>query len=228
MAGDMNDAVAGVRDLMLGVFRFTHVSWLGRTSLVLVLFMAGAAHGEPPLALTEGKPVSLRILAAKLRAGGTYPPMPECVAPGARCLDPPPFWLKAQVLATVHGDPVPSDIEVSGAEHFGMRGYAGLDQPVLLLVRTDGLHYEMARNSRVALLRHKSGALYVPAGNLEYMPWLPCDVAQIAETMLTAEFGRKAQRDAAKSGKREYVVSLAGLRAFLHKKEEASLPLACR
>ncbi|UUZ47005.1 hypothetical protein LP420_25730 [Massilia sp. B-10] len=150
MAGDMNDAVAGVRDLMLGVFRFTHVSWLGRTSLVLVLFMAGAAHGEPPLALTEGKPVSLRILAAKLRAGGTYPPMPECVAPGARCLDPPPFWLKAQVLATVHGDPVPSDIEVSGAEHFGMRGYAGLDQPVLLLVRTDGLHYEMARNSRVA------------------------------------------------------------------------------
>ncbi|UUZ47006.1 hypothetical protein LP420_25735 [Massilia sp. B-10] len=41
--------------------------------------------------------------------------------------------------------------------------------------------------------------------------------------MLTAEFGRKAQRDAAKSGKREYVVSLAGLRAFLHKKEEAQL-----
>jgi hypothetical protein len=39
-------------------------------ALALSLAIAGA-HGEQRLSLAQGKPVSLRILAATMRAGGT-------------------------------------------------------------------------------------------------------------------------------------------------------------
>ena len=167
-------------------------SWLPLT-LALALTLASVARAAAPttfpaIAEETARPL---LLVAQLTAGGYLPKRAPCDKPGTVCvdLDPPPFWLTANVISTVHGEAVPAALTLVTTSHYGMDEYLG-PAPGLYLARlaTDGNDFVMLRYAKAKLAKKKDGALYL----VVYAPgdiwWLPCSSTGLREAVSAEDF----------------------------------------
>ena len=158
----------------------------------LALTCAAAAANEIPKVYPTLDPGTSRslIVVAQLEAGGYFPKVDECgkIEPNrvTICMNPPPFWIQAKILSTVHGADAPATLYAVTGSHYGMPDYGST--PYLAALATDGKDFEMLRYANRPLSSNKQGDLYLMIRNATPLYWLPCGVAALREEVDAADF----------------------------------------
>lgn len=112
------------------------------------------------------------VAAVRFGTGAHLRQFPECSEPDVICMDPPPFRLRARVVAQLYGPPLPRTLWFASTSHYGIpRHDAGRLQLVHLV--SDGDTHVMPRYHRDEVGRDASGELMMPVYPHE-IPWLPC------------------------------------------------------
>ena len=208
--------------------------------------MLALAFGAMAQAAAQDQNATLQLLVAVLEPGGQLAPDPKCSRKDVICLDPPPFWLKANVIATLYGQNGPAYREIHGSSHYGMRQFSGRPRPSLLLARTEGARTVMLRNRVAELTADKAGTLFLIGRRSGYPGWLPCTIEQMQEELAEADFddedvtilpddfesaGVDASpehfRRTARGAMPRYGIRLARLAEYIAQRSNAGLPPTC-
>ena len=160
------------------------------TVLVLMLTQLNATAAEPEsyprLTAEQFLQWSPLLVVADLKPGEYFQ---KTACPKDHiCMDPPPFWLNANVVVTLQGAELPSTIRVSTTSHYGMERFAKEEGPYLLSLRSNGEKYIMPRYAVAPLVRDKHGALYLPILYRNAVSWLPCSVDALREEVFQENF----------------------------------------
>lgn len=132
-------------------------------------------------------------------SGATYlPPVRECktgesVNPDGTttvtiCMDPPPFYFKADIKASVYGGIDPAPVFASTTSHYGTQGYQDRKGVDLVLLHTDGKALVMPRYAMRSLLTNKMGQHFLAMQHAIAAPFLPCSVNDLREELRHEDF----------------------------------------
>jgi hypothetical protein len=156
----------------------------------LLLAAAAARAGDAPTSFPSlDQPVRTALAVAQLGPGTALPQFSECGQHGDRitvCIDGPPFWTEATVLATVFGIALPPTLYLATTSHYGVRDY--LNRPYLVAIKTDGKQFIMPKYAHLELVRNKQGDLYFLLRSPHPAWWLPCNVNSLREEIDSRDF----------------------------------------
>lgn len=147
-------------------------------ALSLACALSPAAAAEP----------ALQLLVAVLQPGGLLPPHAACSGKNVVCIDAPPYWLKANVSATLFGPQAPAYLEINASDHFGMGHFMHFGGASLVLVRTDGERSTMLRNRVTRLVANKSGELFLVRWQESFPGWVSCMIDGAQEELAESDF----------------------------------------
>lgn len=155
---------------------------------VLAAALTGAVQAAAPALAEGGKDGPLVLLAATVRVGGQDPRDPGCSKPGVVCMNPPPYWLEADVMSTLYGPPAPAHVQIRGSDHYGIEPFKTPGTAYLVLARAVGQHYDMLRYRRHPLVRNKDGEAFLIRQDAKPPTWLPCAIDEAQEELMEADF----------------------------------------
>ena len=163
---------------------------LGVAHLAISVALAGGcAHLVVPEKFPKLNPESERdALVVVTRTPGAYlPQFEECKDPGAICIDPPPFWFRAQLHKSIFGI-APQRFVVSTTDHFGMEIPGAWEGLSLLRLHGDGETWIMPRYAQASVSEKNDGEFFVVLWSSQPIWWLPCDAMVLAEPIRPVDF----------------------------------------
>jgi hypothetical protein len=160
----------------------------GTLVIWVVLSPAGA---EPPArypVLDEDR-AQEAIVVARVSPGGYLPQFDECNDTTRICMDPPPFWFRADVEKVVVGNAPLDSLQVATTSHYGMTESWSDAVPRLMLLVSDGENFIMRRYASAELAEDRQGALHLLVLRSQPIWWMPCSVWGLREDASADEFG---------------------------------------
>lgn len=163
---------------------------LSLVAVIVSVFPSLASAAPPTKFPTLGREsAEPMVVVATVRPGKYLPQFAECADPNTVCMDPPPFWFKANVVDVVYGKGVPRRLSVATTNHFGMPVMEMFGRkPILISLLTDGREFLMPRYAMGELTRDKSGSFHLVVLRSEPIWWLPCSVSELREEIDSSDF----------------------------------------
>lgn len=151
-------------------------------AIALLALLAGCAGMRPPQSFPDVNPEASHdaVVVAKTQRGNYLPQFPNCTRPDVICMDPPPFWFRAQVVDVVFGSVEQTSIVAATTSHYGMESFGMVGGPSLLRLALDGSAIVMPRYAEAVLHADRSGELFVVLDGPDPIWWLPCSVMEVA------------------------------------------------
>jgi hypothetical protein len=161
--------------------------------MLLVWLAPSAGWAEPPArypVLDQAK-AQEAIVVARVSPGGYLPQFDECNDATRLCIDPPPFWFRADVEKVVAGDAPLGPLQVATTSHYGMtKAWSEADAtPRLLLLVSDGETFIMRRYASADLAEDRLGRFHLLVLRSQPIWWLPCPVWALREEASAGAFG---------------------------------------
>lgn len=170
------------------------------TALLAPLLAAAQAVAPPFPAYPDLDEATTRqvLVVAEVIEQQYLPDFPECARKDVLCMDPPPTWFRARVLQRVHADAPAVEFFAATTDHFGIRllppeGEA--PSPRLMVLATDGRGMLMPRYANAVVARDSHGDFHLVMQDDDTVPWLPCDLWDLAQPIDDAGLVRSAAVD---------------------------------
>ena len=215
---------------------------MGKSIAILVLVVAAPVFAAlPPAPQFDEETATVSVVVATSRSGDSYAVPEECEKTNVICLRFP-IWFKAKPILQVYGESQLSEIVITTYTHYGQPEQDNAKAPRILLVLSNGDRHLMPTYASERVWLRSDGQYFMLITAPYPIPWLPCSVETLQESVSAEDFSRRARLAAddylviqypelfvtsKSSAFPKYGISVTRLREHLHNNQPSAREFVC-